>query len=139
MASSSTNSLFSIILLSYHSEERIGQVFEKVTQRLDEEKINFEFIIIDDGSKDGSYAEAKKLSISDKRVRPFRLSKNYTSPYSQFAGYCVAKGDCVVAITDDLQKPLDVVVEMYRAWEQGAKIVVSYRKSRNDGRFSDFF
>jgi dolichol-phosphate mannosyltransferase len=129
----------SIILLSYQSEESIKPVFNKVNETMIQEGIDFEFIIVDDGSTDNSYQEAKDLQHKNTNVRAYRLSKNYTSPYSQFAGYSLANGDCVVAITDDLQKPVTVVVQMYRAWANGAKVVISHRSSRADGFFSDLF
>jgi dolichol-phosphate mannosyltransferase len=106
---------------------------------MNQEGINFELIIVDDGSTDNSFEVAKDLQSQNTNVRAYRLSRNYTSPYSQFAGYSLANGACVVAITDDLQKPLTVVVQMYRAWENGAKVVLSHRSSRSDGIFSDLF
>jgi dolichol-phosphate mannosyltransferase len=129
--------LLSIILLSYNSENNILNVHKEVQNIMDLENINFELLIVDDGSKDNSYIIAKNLATNYENVKSFRLSKNYTSPYSQFAGYSVASGDCVVAITDDLQKPLEVVVKMYRAWQNGAKVVISYRSSRSDGWLND--
>ena len=131
--------LLSIILLAYHSSDKIYEVFYKTDQLMQAENIPYELIIVDDGSKDDTYEKAKALSKSESNVRAYKLSKNFTSPYSQFAGYSLAKGDCVVAITDDLQKPLDIVVKMYRTWQNGAKVVVSHRKQRSDGVVSDFF
>ena len=98
-------------------------------EHFEAEKIDFELIIIDDNT-DNSYNEAlkrKKLTIE---VSAYQLSKNYTSHYSIFAGFTVAKGNCVVSIPDDLQLPLKVVVEMYRQWEKGYKIIIPYRDKR---------
>lgn len=125
--------LYSIILLSYYSEERIINVYEKIVQRMEKENIPFEFIIIDDGSKDNSYNVALELEGKDDRVCAYQLSKNYTSHYAKFAGFSVSKGDCVTSVPDDFQMPLDIIVEMYRLWQDGNKLVVPFRKSRNDG------
>jgi dolichol-phosphate mannosyltransferase len=51
----------------------------------------------------------------------------------------VATGDCVVSVPDDLQRPLDVVVRMYRKWQEGHQIVVGYRAKRKDGWLNDLF
>ena len=108
-------------------------------EHFEAEKIDFELIIIDDGSTDNSYNEALELEKIDNRVSAYQLSKNYTSHYSIFAGFTVAKGNCVVSIPDDLQLPLKVVVEMYRQWEKGYKIIIPYRDVREDPFFSRLF
>ena len=116
----------SIILLSYNSEQNINNIYNGVIERLDKEGIKFELIIIDDASKDNSYEKSLQLEQVD-RVRSYQLSKNFTSHYSVFAGFSVSKGACAVAIPDDFQISMDTLVEMYRHWENGYKIVVPYR------------
>lgn len=138
-AGNGQNGMLSIILLAYYSSDKIYEVFHKTDSLMRSENIPYELIIIDDGSKDDTFEKAKSLVKDNENVRAYKLSKNYTSPYSQFAGYSLAKGYCAVAIPDDLQKPLDVVVQMYREWQKGAKIVLSHRSDRSDGIISDFF
>ncbi len=131
--------LLSLILLSYQSEKRLEATSRQVIAAMEAAQIPFELIIVDDGSKDASYAIARSLAERDPRLRAIRLSRNYTSPYAQFAGMSVANGACAVSIPDDLQRPLSLVIDMYRLWEQGHKVVIAYRKSRDDGRVNDFF
>jgi len=133
------NSHLSIILLSYYSEDKINDLYEIIIKRLEKEKIEFELIIIDDGSKDNSYNKSLDLEKIDNRIRAYQLSKNYTSHYSIFAGFSVAKGACAVAMPDDLQVPLDTIVEMYRHWENGYKIIVPYRDIRQDSFLTRLF
>lgn len=133
------NKLYSIILLSYYSSKRINKVYDKLKDRLDKEKIPFELIIMDDGSKDDSYKVALELEKKTDNVFAYQLSKNYTSHYSKFAGFTVCKGACATSIPDDDQMPLDIVVEMYRKWEQGNKIVIPYRSDRDDGASNNLF
>ena len=116
--------MYSIILLSYYSETRINNVFNRVSKALELENIPFEFIIMDDGSKDKSYEVALELEKKDSRVRAFQLSKNYTSHYSKFAAFSICKGDCATSIPDDEQMPLEIIIKMYRTWEMGHKIVI---------------
>nr|HPH17046.1 glycosyltransferase [Bacteroidales bacterium] len=131
--------MYSIILLSYYSEKRIVNVFNRVSKALEQEQIPFEFIIMDDGSKDNSYQVALELEKQDSRVRSYQLSKNYTSHYSKFAAFTVCKGDCATSIPDDEQMPLEIIIKMYRTWQKGHKIVMPYRISRNDGKIKDSF
>ncbi len=131
--------MYSIILLSYFSENRINNVFNRVSKALESENIPFEFIIMDDGSKDKSYEVALNLEKNDNRVKAYQLSKNYTSHYSKFAAFSVCNGKCATSIPDDEQMPLEILIKMYRYWEMGHKIVMPHRISRNDGRLKDLF
>ena len=77
--------LLSIILLSYYSGDRIVKSYDKIRTLLDSEHIPFEFIVMDDGSKDGSYAIACELEKKHSNVRAFELSRNYTHIFLQKA------------------------------------------------------
>src|SRR6266496_2799355 len=106
----------SVILLSYYSSDRINYVYEKLTAELTAEQIPFELIIVDDGSKDGSYKIALRLEKTYPNVKAYQLSKNYTSHYGIFAGLSVCTGGCAVAIPDDEQQPYSLLVDSYRLW-----------------------
>jgi polyisoprenyl-phosphate glycosyltransferase len=129
----------SIILLSYYSEARIKKVYDKVNSLLAEARISFEFIIVDDGSKDNSYHVALELEKVNKNVKAYQLSRNFTSHYSIFAGLSLCHGDCAVAIPDDEQQPYSMIIELYRKWEEGNKIIVPYRLNRKDPFLSKIF
>ena len=135
--------MFSIILLSYNSNKNISKVFQHLKEKLEQEMIDFEFIIIDVNSDDNSYEIAFHLEKSEKNVKAFQLSRNFTSHYSIFAGLTVAKGDCAMAIPDDFQIPTTTIIECYRRWEKGGKIIIPFRKSRNEKvstrLFSNFY
>ena len=131
--------LMSLVIPVFQSEKRLRPAYEAIAGRLEAENIPFEILLIDDGSKDKSWALAQQIAKEDPRVRAFRLSRNYTSPYVHFAGFSVCRGACISFMPDDMQRPLEAMVDCYRAWEEGHKLVVSYRASRNDGWFSDLF
>jgi dolichol-phosphate mannosyltransferase len=129
--------LLSIILLSYQSENNLRSAVADVSRVMEAAGIPFELLIVDDGSDDGSAELAAELAAHDDRVQAIALSRNFGSPYSQFAGLSVARGACCVSIPDDRQFPVELVVEMYRLWEGGEKIVIASRSSRDDGRLND--
>ncbi len=131
--------LYSVILLSYFSSERINSVFTELDNRMQEEGIAYEFIIIDDGSTDDSFQIASKLADAHTQVKAYQLSRNYTAHYAKFAGFSVAQGDVVTSMPDDWQTPLDVYVRMYREWQNGAQVVIPYRNKRNDGILNELF
>ena len=134
-----TSGLLTVVLLSYQSEKNLEPVCSAVRAKLDSEDIPFEIVIVDDGSTDRSFDIALELQKRDPSIRAYRFSRNFTSPYSQFAGFTLAKGDCAVTLADDLQRPLDNVVELYRTWQKGALIAIGYRRTRNDGFINDLF
>lgn len=113
--------------------------YHKVKNTLDEAGIPFEFIVMDDGSTDNSFALACRLEEEHDNVFAYQLSRNYGSNYSSFAGLTICKGGCAMAIVDDEQQPYETIVEMYRLWEQGHQIIVPYRTSREDDALSSFF
>jgi dolichol-phosphate mannosyltransferase len=131
--------LLSIILLSYFSSNSLKTTTDLILQKMEAESIPFELIIMDDGSEDDSHFIALDLERRDKRIHAYQLSKNYTTNYSKFAGLSVSNGACAVFVPDDLQRSLDTIVKMYRLWQEGQKIVVDYRTSRDDGFFTDLF
>ena len=133
------NNLLSIIILSYYSEDRLRLAYEKIDRVFATHKIPFEFVIIDDGSKDKSFAIAKALEKEQKNVRAFQLSRNFTSHYAAFAGMSIVRGGCCTLIPDDEQQPYTSIVEMYRLWEKGNKVVIPYRNNRKDPFFSKLF
>lgn len=130
--------LLSLVFLSYYSGNRAHRCYEKLGSLLRREGIPFELIIIDDGSKDDSYRHAVELERQHDNVRAFRLSRNFGSYYASFAGLSLCRGACAMPICDDEQQPYQTVVDMYRLWERGYKIVIPFRKSRDDSRISRF-
>lgn len=131
--------LLSVILLSYFSGNRINTCFARLTEILSAAKIPFELIVMDDGSTDDSYKIALQLEAENANVHAFQLSRNYTSHYSIFAGLSVCHGTCAIPIPDDEQQPYDTIVQMYRLWQQGEKIIIPHRAQRDDPAMSKLF
>jgi dolichol-phosphate mannosyltransferase len=131
--------MLSLILLSYYSNDRIIKAYQNISEVLNKENIPFELVVIDDGSKDNSFEIALALEKSNSNVKAYQLSKNYTSHYAIFAGLSVCKGDCAMPIPDDEQQPYQSIVDMYRLWQKGEKIIIPYRAKRNDGLLNNMF
>jgi len=131
--------MLSLILLSYNSGGRIVKAYERLSELLTRENIPFELVIIDDGSNDGSFDIAANLEKNHPDIKAYQLSKNYTSHYGVFAGLSVCNGNCAMPIPDDEQQPYHTIIDMYRLWEKGAKVIIPYRTKRSDGFFPDLF
>jgi len=139
MNDSANKGKLSVILLSYYSGDRIVTAYNQLDVVMKRENIPYEFIIVDDGSKDDSYKIAIELEAQKENVRAYQLSRNFTTHYAKFAGFELCSGACATSMPDDGQQPLETYVQMYRQWEKGNKLVVPYRISRNDGFIKDFF
>jgi polyisoprenyl-phosphate glycosyltransferase len=131
--------MLSLILLSYYSGDRITKAFRSLSEKLDKEQIPFEFIVIDDGSKDNSFQIALDLEKTHNNVKAYQLSKNYSSHYAVFAGLSVCNGKCAMPIPDDEQQPYQSIVDMYRLWQNGEKVIIPYRIKRNDSFINNLF
>ena len=91
-----------------------------------------ELILIDDGSRDATWAEIRAESEHRDTVRGVHFSRNFRKEAAIFAGLQAADGDCVAVIDCDLQHPPEKLVEMYRLWEQGVEVVEGVKTDRGE-------
>jgi polyisoprenyl-phosphate glycosyltransferase len=131
--------MLSIIFLSYNSGQRIVKAYMELSRIMRLHQIAFELIIIDDDSKDNSFEIAIELEKINSNIRAFQLSRNYTPHYGVFAGLSICNGDCAIPIPDDEQQPYQGIIEMYKIWKSGEKVVIPYRIKRNDGFINNTF
>lgn len=104
-----------------------GSMFEK---NMDMRDYEFEFLLVNDGSKDSTLTLMEQLRREDERVSVLSLSRNFGKENAMLAGMDYAQGDAVVIIDADLQHPVSVVPEMIYWWEQGYDDVYGERLSR---------
>lgn len=90
----------------------------------------FEFLFINDGSRDHTADELRQLRVKDERCNYVELSRNYGKEVALLAGFDYAKGDCAVVMDADLQHPPQAVHAMLRKWEEGYDDVYARRISR---------
>ena len=110
--------LFSAIVPCYNEEENIADVYNEILKQEDYLKskaLEIEFIFIDDGSKDGTVAEVKKLIEKDERVHLVSFSRNFGKEAAIYAGLQNAKGDFVAMMDADLQDPPSLLPQMFEA------------------------
>lgn len=106
---------------------------EATTSRAD---LDFEFIYIDDGSKDASLDGLLALRSADPRVTVLSLARNCGHQIAVTAGLDAAtEADAVIVMDTDLQDPPAVSIEMLRLWDDGVDVVYAQRRTRKDGAF----
>ena len=124
--------MLSVILPSYNEEKMIAKATKRMAEILQPEKIDYELLFIDDGSRDGTWAQINEAAEKDSHVVGVHFSRNFGKEAAMFAGLEQAKGDCCVVIDCDLQHPPEKIVEMYRLWEQGYEVVEGIKEDRGE-------
>ena len=124
--------MLSVILPSYNEEKMIAKATARMAEILQPEKIDYELLFIDDGSRDGTWAQINEAAEKDSHVVGVHFSRNFGKEAAMFAGLEQAKGDCCVVIDCDLQHPPEKIGEMYRRWEQGYEVVEGIKEDRGE-------
>lgn len=91
------------------------------------EPVELEFILVDDGSRDGTFDVASRIARENKNVTLLKFARNYGSHAALAAGFTYATGDCAMFMAGDMQDPPGLITEMLDAWRTGAKIVWAAR------------
>ena len=108
----------------------IWKTTEVVSGIMEREKIPFELVFVNDGSRDQTWEMIEKAAEKNTHVTGIRFSRNFGKESAIFAGLANAEGDCIAVMDCDLQHPPETLVEMYRLWEQGYEVVEGVKRSR---------
>lgn len=125
--------LLSVIVPCYNEQETIEDFYAeimKIAPFFKGKEIETELIFVNDGSKDETVQEIKKLKAQDERVRMISFSRNFGKEAAIYAGLEKSKGDFVVIMDADLQDPPSLLPEMYAGIEEGYESVATRRVSR---------
>lgn len=118
----------SIVISAYNEEGNIAELHKVLDKELKKVKgTAFEILFVDDGSKDKTLSEVRKLQKKDKRVKIVQLKRNFGHEIAMTAGMDYARGDAVIFMDADLQHPPVYIPRMVEAWQNGAEIVLTKR------------
>lgn len=126
-------SLLSVIVPCYNEEESVSLFYEELIKNepfFQEKEMEVEILYVDDGSRDRTVEEIKKLRERDKRVRMVSFSRNFGKEAAMYAGLEHSRGDLVVLMDVDLQDPPALLPEMISWLDQGYDSVATRRVSR---------
>lgn len=124
--------LHSIVVPVYKSALTLAALEEKVSKIMSSAGINYELILVDDGSDDGSFEEIKRLSLLSSFVRGYRLSRNFGHQAALNIGLQKCKGSYVAIIDDDLQDPPEILPSFFEKLYSDADVVYGIRKKRKE-------
>ncbi len=126
--------LISIVAPCYNEEPALKPFYEavnKVSQEMS--SVDFEFVFVDDGSRDGTLCEIERLRAQDERVKFVSFSRNFGKEAAILAGLDYAQGDYVATMDADLQDPPALLPAMYDAVKTGEYDCVATRRVNREG------
>lgn len=123
--------LISVIVPCYNEEDVIDLTYKVLKETLPGDKYEWEFIFVDDGSKDKTAERLKYISSCDSSVKIIIFSRNFGHQYAVTAGINASNGDAVVLIDADLQDPPAVIIDMLDKWEKGYDVIYGVRMERD--------
>lgn len=122
----------SVVIPVFNEQENLPFLYQRMIEALDNSGESYEFIFVDDGSRDASFAVLTELCERDHRVKIVRLRRNFGQTAALTAGFDNAKGDIVITMDADLQNdPVDIP-RLIEKLNEGYDIVSGWRKDRKD-------
>src|ERR1700724_3041172 len=121
-------SLLTVVAPVYDEEELIEEFVARAKAAIAD--YEFELVLVNDGSTDGTTELLDQIAATDPRVRVIHLSRNFGHQAALTAGLEHATGDAVVMLDSDLQDPPELIPDMVARWSQGAEVVYAVRKQR---------
>ncbi len=120
--------IISIVVPAHNEEGNLRKLHEEVARALEPLALSWELVLVDDGSRDRTWAEIESLHRHDARVQGIRLSRNFGHQHALVAGLTHARGRAVISMDADLQHPPDILPRLVDEWHRGNKIVKTVRR-----------
>ena len=120
--------MLSVVAPMYQEAESAQEFYRRVSEAL--EGLQWELVLVNDGSRDGTAEILDAISIADPRVKVIHLSRNFGHQPALTAGLEHASGDAICMIDSDLQDPPELIPQMLEAWRRGSDVVYAVRESR---------
>lgn len=130
----------SIMIPCYNEEENVKPISEAVIDVLTNElpSYDYEILFIDNDSQDKTRQYLRELCASNKKIRAIFNAKNFGQFNSPYYGICHTSGDCTVCLCCDFQDPVEMIPQLVREWENGAKIVCAIKTASKENKIMRF-
>ena len=127
----------SIIVCLYNEAESLPELVSWIRKVMEKERYDYELIMVDDGSRDGSWERILALAGEDRNIRGISFRRNYGKSAALYCGFEAASGRVVVTMDADLQDSPEEIPEMYRMiTEEGYDIVSGWKQHRQDNKLT---
>ena len=120
----------SIVIPVFNSEAIVGETIDHTSKVCHEAGIDYEIVLVNDGSADGSWGVIAERAEADDRIVAVDLLKNYGQHTAVYAGLKISRGDYVITMDDDLQNPPEEIVPILDKAEEGFDLVLGEFKEK---------
>lgn len=121
---------YSIIAPVFNESESLPELQKRITEVMTQTGEEWELVLVDDGSTDGSTGTIRAMAKADSHIRPVIFARNFGHQIAVTAGLDYCRGDAVVIIDADLQDPPEMILEMIKKWKEGYEVVYAVRAER---------
>lgn len=121
---------YTIIAPIYNEIENIPLLYTRVSEVMAKTGEPWEFVMVDDGSSDGSTEAILELKAQDEKIKPVIFARNFGHQIAVTAGLDYSRGDAVIIIDADLQDPPEVILDLIQKWKKGFEVVYAVRSKR---------
>jgi polyisoprenyl-phosphate glycosyltransferase len=125
---------YSIVIPLFNEEGIVPVLVERLQEIMAEFDGPAEVVMVDDGSRDATYEQAREAIAKDPRFKLIQFSRNFGHQVAITAGMDAASGDAVIIMDADLQDPPHVVLQMIEKWKEGYEVVYGLREHRQGER-----
>ncbi len=124
----------SIVTPTYNEVENIEKLYFEIKQELIKLNCDYEHIIIDNNSNDGTITKIKELALKDKNLKIIINSKNYGHIKSPYYGLLQTTGDASILMASDFQDPIELIPKYVEEWKKGNKVVLGEKVSSEENK-----
>jgi len=122
----------SIIVPLLNEEGSLTELHELLSDTIEKIQLDAEFIFVDDGSTDGSFAVIQRLHEKDERIKCLRFRRNYGKSAALAEGFALSRGKYVVTLDADLQDDPAEIPDLIARLEEGYDLISGWKKERHD-------
>ncbi len=122
--------VYSIVAPVYNEVKVLPEFYERVRKVMQDTHAEWELIMVNDGSRDGSLDAMLSLAAQDSHVKVINFARNFGHQVAVTAGIDYATGDAVILIDTDLQDPPEVIADLIAKWKESYEVVYAIRTKR---------
>lgn len=122
--------LLTIVTPAFNEAKNLPVLYERLCKAMGQVDMDWEWVVVDDHSRDDTFSVVADLAQKDPRVKGTRFARNFGAHIALTCGLHQAKGDCVAALAGDLQDPPELIPQLLDQWRRGIQVVWAARRQR---------